>query len=53
MYWQPYYRELGYEKGLCPVAEKWYGQALTLPIYPGMTDEDVGDVVGAFRKVVR
>ncbi|MEK5040758.1 UDP-4-amino-4,6-dideoxy-N-acetyl-beta-L-altrosamine transaminase [Sporosarcina sp. FSL K6-3457] len=53
VYWQPYYRELGYEKGLCPVAEKWYGQALTLPIYPGMTDEDVGDVVGAFRKVVR
>ncbi|WP_342508887.1 UDP-4-amino-4,6-dideoxy-N-acetyl-beta-L-altrosamine transaminase [Sporosarcina sp. FSL K6-2383] len=53
VYWQPYYRELGYEKGLCPVAEQWYEQALTLPIYPGMTDGDVGDVVGALREVVR
>ena len=53
VYWQPYYRELGYERGLCPVAEKWYEQALTLPVYPGMTDEDVGDVVGALMALVR
>ena len=53
VYWQPYYRELGYEKGLCPVSEKWYEQALTLPIYPGMTDEDVEDVVGDLRYIVR
>jgi len=44
---------LGYERGLCLVAEKWYEQALTLPIYPGMTDEDVEDVVGALRALVR
>jgi len=53
VYWQPYYRELGYERGLCLVAEKWYEQALTLPIYPGMTDEDVEDVVAILREVAR
>ena len=52
VYWHPYYQELGYEKGLCPIAEKWYEQALTLPIFPGMADEDVGDVVLAFKRIL-
>lgn len=53
VYWHPYYQNLGYEKEICPIAEKWYEQALTLPIYPGMTDEEVIDVVEAFQYVVR
>ena len=53
VYWQPYYQDLGYEKGLCPVAKEWYAQALTLPVFPGMTGEDVGDVVGVLSAVVR
>ena len=52
VYWQPYYRELGFKKGLCPVVEEWYGQALTLPIYPEMTDGDVGDVVEVLGSVL-
>lgn len=41
VYWHPYYQNLGYEKGICPVAENWYDRALTLPIHPNMTDDDV------------
>lgn len=52
VYWQPYYQDLGYEQGICPVAERWYSQALTLPVFPGMTDEDVADVVEALMVVV-
>jgi hypothetical protein len=26
---------------------------LSMPIYPGMTDRDVGDVIAAFEKVLR
>lgn len=52
VYWQPYYQELGFKKGLCPVSEDWYEQALTLPIFPGMTDEDVGDVVCSLRGII-
>lgn len=52
VYWFPYYEQLGYKKGLCPIAEQWYAGALTLPLYPKMTDEDVHDVVYSLRKVL-
>lgn len=41
VYWHPYYRNLGYKRGLCPVAEAWYEKSLTLPIHPQLTDEQV------------
>ncbi|MGG3887907.1 UDP-4-amino-4,6-dideoxy-N-acetyl-beta-L-altrosamine transaminase [Metabacillus fastidiosus] len=53
VYWHPYYRDLGYKKGICPVAEKWYEQAMTLPIFPSMTDKDVEDVVLAIKSVIK
>ena len=51
-YYFPYYRSLGYEKGLCPVAEKLYEEMISLPLYYGMTDQDVRDVIGAVEKLV-
>lgn len=48
---QPYYQQLGYEVNICPVAEKWYEEVITLPIFPKMTDEDVADVITAVKKV--
>lgn len=53
VYWHPYYQNLGYQRGICPKAEKWYKQALTLPIFPRMIDGDVRDVVGALEEVVK
>lgn len=44
VYWHPYYRELGYKKGLCPRAEEFYSKALSLPIFPKMTREDMDRV---------
>src|SRR5699024_3816886 len=52
VYWHPYYEKLGYTRGLCPVAESWYEQALTLPIHPGMTEEDVKYVVDKLGQVI-
>lgn len=52
VYWFPYYRHLGYEKGLCPNAEEVYKGILSIPLYPKMTDQDVEDVIHAVRKVV-
>jgi len=48
----PYYAQLGYERGLCPVAEDAYERLITIPLFPVMTDRDVEDVVSAVRKVV-
>jgi perosamine synthetase len=53
VYWHPYYRQLGYMRGLCPVAEAAYEQLVTLPIFPAMSDRDVDDVIAACTKVVR
>lgn len=52
VYWFPYYKHLGYRKGLCPNAEKIYQGIMSIPLYPKMTDSDVEDVIHAVRKVV-
>ena len=48
----PYYEKLGYEKGLCPNAEKLYNEMLSLPLYYSLTDSDVADVIAAVKKIV-
>lgn len=52
VYWFPYYQDLGYPKGLCPIAEKIYSRIMSLPLYPKMTDRDVKDVIHAVEKIV-
>lgn len=52
VYWFPYYRALGYEKGLCPIAEEIYKGIMSIPLYPKMTDQDVEDTIHAVKKVV-
>lgn len=53
VYWHPYYQRLGYPKGLCPKAEELYESLLTLPLFPGMSDEDVEDVIRGLYKIIR
>lgn len=51
---QPFYQEhFGYSVGLCPVAEALSWRMVTLPLFPEMSDADVGDVIEAVSKVVR
>lgn len=52
VYYHPYYKELGYKKGICPKAEELYERIITLPLYPKMSDRDVEDVVKAVNKVI-
>lgn len=50
---QPYYKKtFGYKDGDYPVAEKYYEQELSLPLYPGMTDGDIQSVIIAIHKVI-
>ena len=51
VYWHSYYEKLGYEKGLCPNAEKYYQEAMSLPQYYGLTDEEADQVIAAVKKV--
>jgi UDP-4-amino-4,6-dideoxy-N-acetyl-beta-L-altrosamine transaminase len=44
---QPYYRNLGFSPGDFPAAEAYYQQALSLPIYPDLSDSDLDSVIRA------
>jgi perosamine synthetase len=50
--WHPYYQKLGFAKGMWPMAEKAYERILSLPIWPGMTEADIDDVIAAVTKVL-
>jgi len=39
--------------GLCPNAETAYEQIISLPMFPGMMDEDVNYVIKSLKKVIR
>jgi len=46
----PFYQSrFGTKPGQCPVAEVAYNEILSLPMFPGMNDEDVRHVVAALR----
>jgi perosamine synthetase len=50
----PYYRErLGTGPGQFPAAEATFERLITLPLFPGMSDDDVADVITAVEKVIR
>lgn len=52
VYWHSYYEKLGYERGLCPNAEQFYEEVMSIPLYYAMTDQDVEDVILAVKKLV-
>ena len=51
---QPWYRQTySYALGKCPVAEAYYQRALSLPLFPAMTDAEVEQVISAVVKVLQ
>lgn len=52
VYFHPYYESLGFQKGICPVAESCYEEFITLPLFAGMDHRDGMDVVDAVKKVI-
>ena len=49
IYWQPYYRAMGFTIGQCPNAEAYYREAISLPIHAGLTDSDLSRVIAAVK----
>jgi dTDP-4-amino-4,6-dideoxygalactose transaminase len=49
---QPYYRRLGFEPGSFPVAEAYYAGAITLPLYPDLTEAEQDRVVAALAEAL-
>jgi dTDP-4-amino-4,6-dideoxygalactose transaminase len=41
----PYYRQFGWKEGDLPHAKEYYAHCLSLPMYPALTDEELGYVI--------
>ena len=54
LHMQPYYREMfGYEASAFPVAAAAWPRLISLPIFPGMTGEEVAAVADAVKAIAR
>ncbi|MFF0233812.1 DegT/DnrJ/EryC1/StrS family aminotransferase [Micromonospora sp. NPDC005254] len=53
VHWHPAFADLGYRRGSCPVAESFYTQQLSLPLYPGLSDADQDRVIDALAVALR
>lgn len=49
----PYYRRLGFVPGTCPIAEDFSARAISLPIFPQMSDDEVDRVISAVHIAAR
>ncbi|GAA1761557.1 DegT/DnrJ/EryC1/StrS family aminotransferase [Luedemannella helvata] len=52
-YWHPAFADLGYRRGMCPVAEAFYAEELSLPLYPDLTDAEQDWVVETLAGILR
>ena len=49
---QPYYQKLGFRAGQYPEAEAYYTQAISIPLYHHMTEQEQQQVIDAIAKVI-
>ena len=49
---QPWYARMGFKAGDYPEAERYYAEAISLPMYPAMTDQQQEQVIAALAKAL-
>lgn len=52
VYRQPHYENMGFRKGYCPEAEKYYGNTISLPMFPALTVEQQDSIVAAIKHIL-
>ena len=52
IYRQPYYKSLGFNKNRFPESEKYYKEAISIPIFPGLRENEQDKVVSLIKKPV-
>jgi UDP-4-amino-4,6-dideoxy-N-acetyl-beta-L-altrosamine transaminase len=53
VYQQPYYRQMDFHPGCCPQAEQYYSEAISIPIYPDLTETQQNKIVTALKQTLR
>lgn len=49
---QPYYQNLGFQSGDFPKAEKYYQNAISIPLYYGLTDQEQDEVITKMYEIL-
>jgi dTDP-4-amino-4,6-dideoxygalactose transaminase len=52
VYWHPVFEDLGYRRGMCPVAESFYAEELSLPLFADLGEADQDRVVETLRQIL-
>ena len=52
VHWHPVFTDLGYRRGMCPVAEGFYAEQLSLPLFVDLTDAEQDRVVEQLRAIL-
>lgn len=53
VYWHPAFEDLGYRRGMCPNAEAFYAEEISLPMFAGLTDSQQDQVIDALIDIIR
>lgn len=53
VYWHPLFEDLGFKRGMCPNAERFYSEEVSLPMHAELTDDQIDQVIEAVRTAVR
>jgi dTDP-4-amino-4,6-dideoxygalactose transaminase len=53
VYTQPFYQALGFELGQFPKAEQYYNEAITLPLFPAMNNDEQNEVVTSLQEILQ
>jgi dTDP-4-amino-4,6-dideoxygalactose transaminase len=49
----PYYQNMGFKFGDFPEAEQYYKEAVSLPLYPTMSEQQQSEVIHVMQDVLR
>ena len=49
----PYYQQLGFKQGDFPIAEQYYKEAISLPMFPDLTDDQFDSAIAILTNVLQ
>jgi dTDP-4-amino-4,6-dideoxygalactose transaminase len=52
VYWHPVFEDMGYRRGMCPNAERYYMEEISLPLFVDLDVADQDRVIGAVRRAL-
>lgn len=52
VYWHPVFEDLGYKRGMCPNAEQYYSEEISLPMFAHLSFDDQDRVIETLRGIL-